>query len=137
MWPRDPQTVSADPMLARTRVRQLLLLLGPERNWAGRGQDGGGRAFRSRFQFTWNWWCEQTLERRGTRSGVCLLKKLDRFRFFQTQSLRHTPVSGCRLGGGLGCWLGATRRGGLACWNEDRRALWLSHWRWILLFSHL
>lgn len=26
--------------------------------------------------------------------------------------------------------------GGLACWNEDGRALWLSHWWWILLFSH-
>ena len=74
MWPRDPQIVSGDPTFARTRMRQPLLLLGPERKWAGRGQNGGGAAFRSRFQFTWNWWCEQTLERRGTRSGVCLLK---------------------------------------------------------------
>lgn len=73
MWPRDPQIVSGDPTLARTRMRQPLLLLEPERNQAGRGQDGKRRAFRSRFQFTWNWWCEQTLERRGTKGGVCLL----------------------------------------------------------------
>lgn len=60
-------TDCGDPALGRTRKKLLLLLLGPERNRAGKGRDVGGRGFGSRFQFTWKWWCERTLESRGTR----------------------------------------------------------------------
>lgn len=66
-WAQDLGPCPGDLVWATPRTRLLLLLLEPRGTAQDKGLHGRGKGFESRFQFTGNWGCERTLERRGMR----------------------------------------------------------------------
>lgn len=70
----------------------------------------------------------------GERGGAVWSCQAARL-FLPDTSLGVSPRSGGQVGGSWRCWLSHSRRVGRACWGLGSRALWLSNWWWVLVFS--